>query len=104
VLCTIEEVAGYTHTVVGESAEWTAVVSTTEENLVSYYKALSGKTLFSALYGTYTVALEQLRALLKAPLHHKSRRSLPRRRASKKFGGANATTATRQPGLQRRYG
>jgi hypothetical protein len=40
-----------------------AVVSTTEENLASYSKALSGKTLFSALYGT--VALPELKALLK---------------------------------------
>jgi hypothetical protein len=29
-------------------------------------KALNGKTLFSALYGTYTVALQELKALLKA--------------------------------------
>jgi hypothetical protein len=32
VLCTIEDVEGYTPTAVGESAKWTAVVSTTEEN------------------------------------------------------------------------
>jgi hypothetical protein len=65
VLCTIEDVAGSTPTAVGEGAEWTAVVSTTEENWASYCKALSGKTLFSALYGTYTVALQELKALLK---------------------------------------
>jgi hypothetical protein len=65
VLCTIEDVAGSTPTAVGKSAEWTAVVSTTEENWASYCKALSGKTLFSALYGTYTVALQELKALLK---------------------------------------
>jgi hypothetical protein len=28
-------------------------------------KALSGKTLFNALYGTYTVVLQELKALLK---------------------------------------
>jgi hypothetical protein len=65
VLCTIEGVSGYTPTAVGESVEWTAVVSTAEENRVNYCKALSGKTLFSALYGTYTVALHELKALLK---------------------------------------
>jgi hypothetical protein len=65
VLCTIEDVAGSTPTAVGESAEWTAVVSTTEENWASYCKALSGKTPFKALYGTYTVALQELKALLK---------------------------------------
>jgi hypothetical protein len=58
VLCTTEDVAGSTPTAVGESEEWTAVVSTTEENLASYCKALSGKTLFSALYGTNTGALQ----------------------------------------------
>jgi hypothetical protein len=42
-----------------------AVVSTTEENWASYCKALSGKALFSALYGTYTVALQEIKALLK---------------------------------------
>jgi hypothetical protein len=31
-----------------------------------FCKALNGKTLFSALYGTYTVALQALKALLKA--------------------------------------
>jgi hypothetical protein len=46
VLCTVEDVAGCTPTAVRESAEWTAVVSTTEENWASYCKALSGKTLF----------------------------------------------------------
>jgi hypothetical protein len=64
-LCTIEEVAGYTPTAVEESAEWTAVGTTKEENWASYCKALSGKTPFSALYGTYTVALQELKALLK---------------------------------------
>jgi hypothetical protein len=65
VLCTIEDVAGCTPTAVGESAEWTAVVNTTEENWATYCKALSGKAPFSALYGTYTVALQEIKALLK---------------------------------------
>jgi hypothetical protein len=39
VLCTIEDVAGSTPTAVGECAEWTAVVSTTEENWANYCKA-----------------------------------------------------------------
>jgi prophage DNA circulation protein len=64
-LCTIEDVAGCTPTAVGESAEWMAIVSTTEENWASCCKALSGKTLYSALYGTYIVALQELKALLK---------------------------------------
>jgi hypothetical protein len=65
VLCTIEDVASYTPTTVGESAEWTAVVSTMEVNWTNYCKALSGKTLFSALYGMYMAALQELKALLK---------------------------------------
>jgi hypothetical protein len=66
ILCAIEDVAGYTHAAVGESAEWTAIVSAAEENRASYCKALSGKTLVSALYGTYTVTLNELKSLLKA--------------------------------------
>jgi hypothetical protein len=33
---------------------------------LNFCKALKGKTLFSALYGTYTVTLHDLKALLKA--------------------------------------
>jgi hypothetical protein len=58
-------VAGYTPTAVGESAEWTTLVSAAKENRANYCKVLAGKTLFSALYGTYTVALHELKALLK---------------------------------------
>jgi hypothetical protein len=64
--CAIEDVAGYTPAVVGESAEWTAIVSSAEENRASYCKALTGKTVFSALYGTYTVTLKELKSLMKA--------------------------------------
>jgi hypothetical protein len=66
VLCNIEDVAGYTPAVVGESAEWTAIVSAAEENRTNFCKSLSGKTLFSALYGTYTVTLNALKSILKA--------------------------------------
>jgi hypothetical protein len=40
-----------------------------EENCASYCKALSGKTLYSALYGSYTVTLNELKGLLKANVH-----------------------------------
>jgi hypothetical protein len=43
-----------------------AVVSSAEENRANYCKALSGKTYFSALCGTYTVFLHELTAFLKA--------------------------------------
>jgi hypothetical protein len=65
VLCSIEDVAGYTPAVVGESTEWTAIVSAAEENRTNFCKALSGKTLFSALYGTYIVTLNDLKAILR---------------------------------------
>jgi hypothetical protein len=52
--------------VFGESAEWTAIVSAAEENRTNYCKALFRKTLFSALYGTYTVMLKDLKSILKA--------------------------------------
>jgi hypothetical protein len=42
------------------------VVRAAEENITNYCKALTGKTLFSAIYGTYTVALKELKSLLKA--------------------------------------
>jgi hypothetical protein len=41
-------------------------VNTAEDNRQNFCKALGGKTLYSALYGTYTVALQELNALLKA--------------------------------------
>jgi hypothetical protein len=60
-LCALEDVAGYTPAAVGESEEWTAVVSAAEENRANYCKALTGKTLFSALYANYTVTLIELK-------------------------------------------
>jgi hypothetical protein len=66
VLCDIEDVAGYTPTSVGDSAQWSSIVNTAEENRLNFCKALDGKTLYSALYGTYTVTLQELKALLKA--------------------------------------
>jgi hypothetical protein len=66
VLCNIEDVSGYTPTLVGKSQEWESIVSTVEENCASYCEALSGKPLYTALYGSYTVALQELKGLLKA--------------------------------------
>jgi hypothetical protein len=42
-LCVIEDVAGFMPAVVGESAEWTAIISTAEENRANYCKVLSKK-------------------------------------------------------------
>jgi hypothetical protein len=64
-LCAIEDVAGDTPAVVGERAVGTAVVSDAEENRANYCKALSGQTLLSAMYGTYSVTLTDLKSILK---------------------------------------
>jgi hypothetical protein len=66
VLCDIEDVASFTPSSVGESEEWAAIVSSAEDNRESFCKALRGKPLFSALYGTYTVTLNELKNVLKA--------------------------------------
>jgi hypothetical protein len=65
-ICNIEDLAGCMPAAVGESSEWTAIVNTAENNKASYCKVLSGSVLFSALHGTYTVALIELKSLLKA--------------------------------------
>jgi hypothetical protein len=66
VLCHIESLASFTPSAVGNSPEWQAVVSSAEENRANYCKALSGKTLLNAMYGTYTVALQELKSVLKS--------------------------------------
>jgi hypothetical protein len=68
VFCDIEDVAGYAPASVGESDKWTAIVNTVEENCVNYCKAFSGKTLYSTLYGMYTVTLKELKGLVKASI------------------------------------
>jgi predicted ArsR family transcriptional regulator len=55
----IEEMARYTPASVGESEQLLFIVSTGEENRQNFCKVLKGKNLFSALYGTYTVALHE---------------------------------------------
>jgi hypothetical protein len=65
-LCSIEDLASCSPASVGESEEWAAIVSSAEDNCESYCKALRGKALFSALYGTYTVTLNELKNVLKA--------------------------------------
>jgi hypothetical protein len=62
VLCDIENVAGYTSASVGDSEQWSTIVSAAEEIRQNLCKALSGKTL----YGMYTVALQEPKAVLKA--------------------------------------
>jgi hypothetical protein len=51
VLGDTEDVARYTPAFVGEGKQWSAIVNS-DENRQNICKALNGKTLFSALYGT----------------------------------------------------
>jgi hypothetical protein len=66
VLSDIEDLASYTPASIGESKEWAKIISSAEENRKNCCKAIQGKTLFSILYGTYTVMLNELKSALKA--------------------------------------
>jgi hypothetical protein len=55
VLCDIENLASYTPVSVGESEEWTAIISLAEDNRETYCKGLQMKPLFSTPYGTYAM-------------------------------------------------
>jgi hypothetical protein len=61
----VPSLAGCTPRPVGESEEWAAVITAAEDNLESHSVALQGKTLYSALYGNYAVALNELKCVLK---------------------------------------
>jgi hypothetical protein len=58
--------ARYSPASVGEGEQWSSIISMAEEDRQNFSKVFSGKNLFSALYGTYTVALHELKAVLKA--------------------------------------
>jgi hypothetical protein len=51
---------------VGESEQWSSIINTEEENRENFCKVLTGKNLYSALHCTYTVALNDVKAVLKA--------------------------------------
>jgi hypothetical protein len=108
VLCDFEDVAWYTPVSVGENHEWTSTVSTVEENHANYCKAISWKTLCSALYGTYAVTLNELKCLLKASIFSEEHETTKtqghhtRKKASKKFAGVSGITPKRPPKLQRK--
>jgi hypothetical protein len=96
VLCDIEDLAGYTPHSVGEGNEWTSVVDAAEENRANYCKVLSGKTLFSALYGTYTVTLNELKAVLKASTQSEQNVSTPVQQSTKDDGFQEVRRRKRQ--------
>jgi hypothetical protein len=97
VQCDIEGIAGLTSASVGESKEWAAIVDSEEENHESYFQALRGKPLFSALYGTYTVTLNELKSFVKA-----SSQAGQAETASKKSDAESDTPRERQPKLPRK--
>jgi hypothetical protein len=98
VLCDIEDVAGYTPASVGESEQWSSIVSTVEENCANFCKALSGKTLYRALYGIYTVTLNELKGLLKTRTTAKNETTGASRqeKASRKFADVSGITHKRR--------
>jgi hypothetical protein len=53
VLSDIEILAKCPPVKMGESSEWTSIVSSAEENRANFCKILGGKPLFGALYGIY---------------------------------------------------
>jgi hypothetical protein len=65
VLSDIENLAGCTPAIVGESSVWTTIVNSAEDNRVNFCKSLDGKPLFRALYGIFTVTLNEPKAVLK---------------------------------------
>jgi hypothetical protein len=99
VLCEIEDLASYTPSSVGESEQWAAIVSSAEDYPESYCNALRGKTLFTALYGTYTVTLLELKNVLKASSQEDKQ---IRRTASRKSEAENDTPRERHPALPRK--
>jgi hypothetical protein len=66
VICDIEEMARYTPASGDESGQWSSIVNRAEKNRQNFCKALTGKTLISALYDMYKVALHELQVMVKA--------------------------------------
>jgi hypothetical protein len=105
-LCEIEDVAGYTSASVGDSDQWSSIMNTAEDKVQNSCKALGGKTLYSALYGTYTVALPELKVLLKestsADQTLTPKPASTQKMALLNFGGGSGKTATKPPKLLRK--
>jgi hypothetical protein len=94
VLCEIKDVAGYTLASVGESELWPSIVSAAEYNRQNFCKALIEKTMFSALYGTYTVTLQELKAVLKASTPAGQSKT-PKSAATEEYGSKNVRRTKR---------
>jgi len=64
ILNDIVRLAGYTPRKIGKNEAWDCVVSRTEADKMSLCRVLDGKSLFSALYGVYSLNLAELKAVL----------------------------------------
>jgi hypothetical protein len=64
VLSDIASLAGCTPREVGESKEWVSIVEKSEAGRINLFELLEGETLFSALYGVYSLAFVQLKKVL----------------------------------------
>jgi hypothetical protein len=65
-LCDIKYLAGFTPAPVGQSEELAAINNSAEESHENYCKFLRGKALLSAKDRAYSVALNELKAVLKS--------------------------------------
>jgi hypothetical protein len=65
VLSDVETLAGCTPAKVGDGSECTSIVKSAEENRANICKGVNGKPLFRALYGMYTVTLNELKTVFK---------------------------------------
>jgi hypothetical protein len=105
----IEDLAEHIPASVGESAEWAAIVNAGEEDGASYCEGLHGKPRFSALYGTYTAILQELKAVIKARTLADQTNKLKttvqqtkKRKISKKYGGGTGAPPMKPSELQRK--
>jgi hypothetical protein len=79
VLCDIVSIAGCTPANVGRGKEWESIVESAEQDRRQLCDSLKGKLLFSALYGTYTVTLGNLKSVLQT-VPTKNRKLLQRQK------------------------
>jgi hypothetical protein len=72
-ICDIVSLAGCITSNVGKGEEWKSIVESAEQDRRQLCDTLRGKFLFSALYGTYTVTLSNLKSVLKTSASQKQK-------------------------------
>jgi hypothetical protein len=73
VLCDIVRIASYTPANVGRGEEWKSIVESAEQDRRQLCDSLKVKLLFSALYGTYTVTLSNLKSVLQTSANQRQK-------------------------------